>query len=118
MFFYSYCAEHQWLFFKKNPVKLAVYLQCRGHRGEKLIFILDRVFCWMLIVVGCRVLVVACWMSLSVVVYRFVVVECRELDADCRCQCYNASGLGSKDYLMSKKKFRKEKSFLGCFTCS
>ncbi len=68
--------------------------------------------------IGCRVLVVACWMSLSVVVYRFVVVGCRVSEAGCRCQCYKASGLGQKDYLMSKKKFRGEKSFLECFTCS
>jgi hypothetical protein len=55
---------------QKNPVKLAVYLQCRRHRGEKMILILERVdvdccqlssvSCCLLVVgvdVGCRLLV-------------------------------------------------------------
>jgi hypothetical protein len=65
----------------------------------------------MLIVVSCRLLVVDCWMSLLGIDGCLSVCGCRASDAGCCCLCYKASGLGQKDYLMSKKKFREEKSF-------
>ncbi len=47
--------------------------------------------------IGCRVLVVDCWMSLFVVFDGCLsVCGCRASVAGCWCQCNKASGLGQK----------------------